>query len=46
MGHCEKENMKRGSAKKRYRSYVEEGISMGRRPDLVGGGLIRSMGGW
>lgn len=37
---------KRGTAKKRYWSYVEKGISMGRRPDLVGGGLIRSMGGW
>ncbi len=37
---------KRGTAKNRYRSYVEEGISMGRRPELVGGGLIRSMGGW
>jgi putative transposase len=37
---------KRGTAKMRYRTYVEEGISMGRRPELVGGGLIRSMGGW
>jgi putative transposase len=36
----------RGSSRKRYRLYVEEGISMGRRPELVGGGLIRSMGGW
>jgi putative transposase len=36
----------RGSARKRYRSYVEEGISMGRRPELICGGLIRSMGGW
>jgi len=29
-----------------YRSFVEAGISNGRRPDLVGGGLIRSLGGW
>jgi len=36
----------KGSARKRYRSYVEDGISKGRRPELVGGGLIRSMGGW
>jgi REP element-mobilizing transposase RayT len=36
----------RGIARKRYRLYVEEGISMGRRPELIGGGLIRSMGGW
>ena len=35
-----------GEARKGYRSYVEKGISMGRRPDLVGGGLIRSLGGW
>jgi hypothetical protein len=25
---------------------VQEGISQGRRPGLVGGGLIRSLGGW
>jgi putative transposase len=35
-----------GEARKKYLSYVEKGISMGRRPDLVGGGLIRSLGGW
>jgi hypothetical protein len=35
-----------GEAIKNYGSYVEKGIDMGRRPDLVGGGLIRSMGGW
>ena len=35
-----------GEARKEYRSYVEKGISMGRRPELVGGGLIRSLGGW
>jgi REP element-mobilizing transposase RayT len=29
-----------------YRKYVHEGISKGRRPELVGGGLIRSLGGW
>ena len=37
---------KEGEARKAYRAYVKEGISHGRRPDLVGGGLIRSMGGW
>ena len=26
--------------------YVREGISHGKRPELVGGGLIRSLGGW
>ena len=35
-----------GEARKRYRSYVEKGIPMGKRPELVGGGLIRSLGGW
>ena len=34
------------SAVRSYRNYVEKGISEGRRVDLVGGGLIRSVGGW
>jgi len=33
-------------ARRRYRKYVEEGVAEGKRPDLVGGGLIRSLGGW
>ncbi|WP_028313249.1 transposase [Desulfatibacillum aliphaticivorans] len=33
-------------ARKNYQAFVEAGISMGRREDLTGGGLIRSMGGW
>ena len=33
-------------ARKKYRSYVKEGICLGRRPELVGGGLIRGLGGW
>ncbi|MBN1833730.1 MAG: transposase [Deltaproteobacteria bacterium] len=37
---------KAGDARKKYRSYVEKGIELGRRPELVGGGLIRSLGGW
>ena len=37
---------KQGDAKKAYGSYVAEGIDQGRRPELVGGGLIRSLGGW
>lgn len=32
--------------RKDYRRFLEEGIGMGRRPELVGGGLIRSLGGW
>jgi putative transposase len=35
-----------GEARKEYASYVKKGIALGRRPDLVGGGLIRSLGGW
>jgi len=37
---------KEGDAQKAYRDYVKKGIEKGRRPELVGGGLIRSLGGW
>ena len=33
-------------ARRKYRAFVEKGISDGRRSDLTGGGLIRSGGGW
>jgi REP element-mobilizing transposase RayT len=33
-------------AKKRYVSFVSKGIEEGSRPDLVGGGLLRTVGGW
>lgn len=33
-------------AKNEYRRFVVEGIGMGRQPELTGGGLIRSKGGW
>ena len=29
-----------------YREFMEEGKDQGRRPELVGGGLVRSLGGW
>jgi putative transposase len=29
-----------------YRKFVAAGMSMGRKPELVGGGLVRSLGGW
>jgi len=29
-----------------YRAFVAEGLPEGRRPDLQGGGLVRSLGGW
>ena len=34
------------NSRKNYLQYVKEGMNQGRRPELVGGGLIRSMGGW
>ena len=33
-------------ARKHYREFVKQGIELGRRPELVGGGLVRSLGGW
>lgn len=33
-------------ARKGYESFVEEGLSQGRRKEFTGGGLIRSLGGW
>ncbi len=33
-------------ARNEYRRFVGEGIGMGRQPELTGGGLIRSKGGW
>jgi len=29
-----------------YRAFLREGLPQGRRPELVGGGLVRSLGGW
>jgi REP element-mobilizing transposase RayT len=34
------------TARSRYNMFMKEGISEGKRPDLVGGGLLRSAGGW
>jgi hypothetical protein len=39
-------NRKSLTARRRYREFLEKGLKHGRRPDLVGGGLIRSAGGW
>ena len=35
-----------GRARKAYYSYVKAGLEQGRRKELTGGGLIRSLGGW
>lgn len=37
---------RRQIARKNYSNYVSAGILRGRRDDLTGGGLIRSLGGW
>lgn len=33
-------------ARRRYREFLKKGADQGRRPELIGGGLIRSIGGW
>jgi len=33
-------------ARRQYRLFVKKGAAQGRRQDLIGGGLIRSAGGW
>ncbi len=38
--------IKQGPAKRKYSDFVQKGIAQGRRPDLIGGGLLRSYGGW
>jgi putative transposase len=38
------ENPRKGRSN--YLSYVRKGAGLGRRPELVGGGLVRSLGGW
>ncbi len=37
---------KRSSGKRRYLEFVKKGLDLGRRPELIGGGLVRSLGGW
>ncbi len=37
---------KPGTARRAYREFVKKGIDQGKRTDLTGGGLIRSVGGW
>lgn len=36
----------RKDSRKNYFSYVKKGIDQGRIPELVGGGMVRSLGGW
>jgi len=34
------------AARKNYQAFIEKGVNHGRRPELTGGGLVRSAGGW
>ncbi len=34
------------SSRRSYGAFVKKGIDKGKRPDLIGGGLVRSVGGW
>jgi len=34
------------ASRRKYKAYVAEAVDQGKRPELTGGGLIRSMGGW
>ena len=43
LGHFGK---RRDAARRAYRRFMEEGMGMGRMPELTGGGLVRSLGGW
>jgi len=36
----------KSAARRRYKAHLAKGIEMGKRPDLTGGGLLRSSGGW
>jgi REP-associated tyrosine transposase len=36
----------RREARKHYKAFVSKGLPAGKRPELTGGGLIRSSGGW
>lgn len=44
MGHRPNDGKSAPKARGQYRHFVEQGIPMGRRPELTGGGLIRSLG--
>jgi hypothetical protein len=37
---------KTSEARRLYSKFVEKGVSDGKKPELVGGGLVRSLGGW
>jgi putative transposase len=36
----------KATAQRRYKAHLAQGVEMGKRSDLTGGGLVRSNGGW
>ena len=34
------------AARQRYRNFIQDGLGQGKRSELTGGGLLRSVGGW
>ncbi|MCB2149687.1 MAG: transposase [Deltaproteobacteria bacterium] len=36
----------RKAARRYYRSFIQKGLAQGKKPELTGGGLLRSAGGW
>jgi len=36
----------RSAARREYRKFVKKGVDRGKMPELTGGGLVRSVGGW
>jgi REP element-mobilizing transposase RayT len=38
--------MHQKAARRAYQAFLADGVPQGRRPELVGGGLVRSQGGW
>lgn len=39
-------DLEQKAACQKYEAFVREGMAAGKRPDLTGGGLVRSAGGW
>jgi hypothetical protein len=39
-------SLKKREAVRQYREFIKDGFNMGRREDLTGGGLRRSISGW
>jgi putative transposase len=37
---------RKSAARKAYLRFIEKGVPLGKRPELTGGGLVRSVGGW